>query len=302
LTAMPFNRPIELSICIVALNAWDVLEACLESLPAAVDGLSAEVIVVDNNSSDGTADHLLASNPGATLVRNRANIGFTRATNQAIRRSSGSCILWLNPDTILTPSSLRRLWGFLQEHPDAGIVGPKVLNGDHTFQPQCRRGLPTPWAAICHVVGLDRLRPRSPRFSEYLLTYLPPDETSDVTAVSGCCLLARRDVWDQVGPLDEEIFGFGEDVDWCLRAKSAGWRVCYFPGSTIVHLKGRGGAHAKPYHMLWGLHQALWIVYRKHFMARYPKGVTAVVLLGIAGKFLLSVGGCLLASLRSGRL
>src|SRR5262249_39336965 len=149
---------------------------------------------------------------------------------------------------------------FLDSHPDVGIVGPKVLNGDGSFQPQCRRGLPTPWAALCHVLGLDNRFPGDPRFSQYLLSYLPVERQADVAAVSGCCLLARREVWDQIGPLDEEMFGFGEDVDWCLRARDASWRVCYDPESTIVHLKGHGGAHSKPYHMLWGLHQALWVV------------------------------------------
>jgi GT2 family glycosyltransferase len=282
------NPPPYLSICIVTLNAWAVLEDCLASIPAGLDGLDAEVIVVDNASTDGTPARL-AERPEVHFIANQANVGFTKGTNQAIRAGSGRLILWLNPDTILRPGSLRRLCEVLESEPDAGIAGPKVLNGDGSFQPQCRRGLPTPWAALCHVLGLDRLRPADARFSQYLLSSLPVDQPADVAAVSGCCLLAKREVWDQVGPLDEEMFGFGEDVDWCLRAAAAGWRVRYSPEATIVHLKGQGGAHAKPFHMLWGLHQALWVVYRKHFKPRYPRWVTALVLLGVWAKFAAAV-------------
>jgi len=279
---------VDISLCMVTLNCWAVLEDCLESLEKVEAGVSHEVILVDNASSDGTAERLRGRFPWVRLVENRRNVGFTRATNQAIELSSGRYILWLNPDTLLRPDSLRRMWEFLEAHPEAGIVGPKVLNADGSFQPQCRRGLPTPSASLFYMLGLHRIWPASPRFGAYLMTHLPVDEPTPVTAVSGCCLMARREVWEGIGRLDEDIFGFGEDVEWCVRARKAGWEVWYRPESVIVHLKGHGGVQSRPFHKVWGIHQAMWVFYRKHLKAGYGWPITALVFLGVASSLLLS--------------
>ena len=277
-----------LSICIVTLDCWGVLRDCLESLARTGRGLSYEVILVDNGSTDGTPELVRRHFPWVHLVANGTNVGFTRATNQAIRLSSGGHILWLNPDTVLRPDSLRGLQDFLERHAEAGIVGPRVLNGDGSFQPQCRRGLPTPWASLSYMLGLHRIWPANPRFSGYLLSHLPVDEPAPVAAVSGCCLMARREVWQAIGPLDEDIFGFGEDVEWCVRASKAGWQVWYVPQSVIVHLKGRGGAQSQPFHKVRGIHQAMWVFYRKHLEAEYPWPVTLMVGAGVGTSFALS--------------
>ena len=280
---------IDVSVCMVSLDSGKVLQACLDSLPAAIAPLSYEVILVDNASSDGTPEVLEArASAGLRLVRNGRNVGFTRATNQAIELSSGRHILWLNNDTLLTPGALGALSGYLDENPRAGIVGPKVLNPDGTFQPQCRRGLPTPWAALSYRLGLNRLFPRRAAFGRYLLSDRPVDEACQVDAVSGCCLMARRQVLDDIGPLDEDYFGFGEDIDWCFRAKERGWEVWYRPESVIVHLKGQGGAQSKPYHKVWGIHQAMRTFYAKHLRARYPRFLAGPVTAGIWISFALS--------------
>ncbi|HEX6288540.1 MAG TPA: glycosyltransferase family 2 protein [Herpetosiphonaceae bacterium] len=278
----------DISICMVSLNCLDVLKACLESLRANRSSVSFEIIVVDNASTDGTVEYIRQHAPDVQLVLNDDNAGFTRATNQAIERSTGKYILWLNTDTILKPDSLRRLQDFLEATPQAGIVGPKVLNPDGTFQPQCKRGLPTPLASLCYMLKLDRLWPKNRLVGQYLLTYLPVEQAHQVDAVSGCCLMARRSVWEQIGPLDEQIFAFGEDIDWCVRANDAGWQVWYYPGSSIVHLKGQGGVHSKPYHKAWGMHQGMWVFYRKHLMKRYPWPVTGLVWIGVWGDLALA--------------
>jgi GT2 family glycosyltransferase len=141
--------------------------------------------------------------------------------------------------------------------------------------------MPTPLASLCYMLKLHRLLPNNRIAGQYLLTYLPEDVTSPVAAVSGCCLLARREVWNDIGRLDERIFGFGEDIDWCVRAQQAGWEVWYFPESIITHLKGQGGVHVKPYHKVWGMHQGMWVFYRNHLMSRYSWLITALVWLSI---------------------
>lgn len=279
------------AVCIVTLDCREVVEACLESVARLEPPLVGEVIVVDNGSRDGTAELVRRRFPQVRVVENAANLGFTRATNQAIRLGGGEQILWLNPDTVLQPNSLAHLQAHLSAHPEAGVVGPRVLNEDGSFQPQCRRGLPTPWAALCYLLGLHRWRSGDARFNGYLLGHLPADQPMQVAAVSGCCLLARRRVWDAIGPLDEAIFGFGEDVEWCVRARNAGWQVWYVPKSVITHLKGRGGAQSRPWPKVRGMHQAMWVFYRKHLAARYGWPVTVLVAAGIAVSLAMSSVG-----------
>ncbi len=295
----------KVSICIVSLDCRDVLRDCLNSLRAARGYGDWEIILVDNASGDGTAESVSTDFPEVRLIRNDRNVGFTRATNQGFSIARGRNLLWLNPDTIVGPDSIERLIEFLEKTPRAGIVGPKVLNADGSFQQQCRRGLPSPSASLFHMLRFDRLWPASRTFGEYLLTYEPIEQGMQVVSVSGCCLLARREVWDDIGPLDEKMFGFGEDIDWCMRAAGA-WEVWYCPESVIVHLKGRGGAHARPYRKVRGIHQCMWLVYRKHLAWRYQSPVTLLVRIGIgvslisstltvwlrqAGRWLFSLGG-----------
>lgn len=277
------------SICIVSLDCRKVLEDCLDSLRACPAYFDWEVILVDNNSTDGTAGFVGRRFPEVKMIANRENVGFTKATNQALERSTGTYLLWLNPDTVVLPDSIPQLVSFLERTPQAGIVGPRVLNADGSFQAQCRRGLPTPAASLAYKLGFNRLFPRSRLAGQYLLSHLPEGDAAQVTAVSGCCLMARREVLRGIGPLDEAIFGFGEDIDWCFRAIKAGWEVWYWPKSVITHLKGRGGAHSKPYKKLRAIHQAMWVFYSKHLSADYSRPVSALVRLGIWASLALSV-------------
>lgn len=281
---------IDISICMVALNCRHVLSDCLASITEHSVKHTIEIIVVDNNSNDDSVKFIEQYYPRIKLICNERNVGFSAATNQAIEKSCGQFILWLNTDTVLLPGTLDRLVDFLNEHPKVGIVGPKVLNSDGTFQAQCKRGIPTPLAAFCKTFGLHRIWPNNRIAGQYFLSYLPKDHSNKVDSVSGCCLMARRQVWRDIGPLDDEIFGFGEDIDWCIRAKKRGWEVWYFPESVIFHLKGQGGAQSKPHLKSWGIHQAMWIIYRKHLKSKYPWFVTGLVFLGIGVSLTFSMG------------
>jgi GT2 family glycosyltransferase len=255
---------LDLSICLVSLNCRQVLSDCLHSIPAAASGRTFEIIIVDNASRDGTRDFIATDCPAARLIRNQRNIGFTRATNQAMRAARGRFVLWLNTDTVLYPGALDILCNVLEAQPHVAIVGPRVLNPDGTFQPQCRRGMPTIRSALAYFSGLARFRPNNRQLNGYLLGYLPTDSSAFVDAVSGCCLLARREVLESIGYPDERYFGFGEDLDWCVRARRAGWQVRYEAASVIVHIKGAGGVHTNPYHKIYGMHQGMWLFYRTH--------------------------------------
>lgn len=281
---------VDISICMVTLNCWDVLHTCLDSIQCSEMDLTYEIILVDNGSTDGTCDRLRAIYPEVKLIENETNVGFLLGTNQCIRASEGRYILWLNPDTILRPDSLCKMVRAIEHRPHAGIAGPKVLNSDGSFQPQCKRGLPTPMASLCYLTRLDRLWPQHPVVGQYLLRSLHEDQPHEVDAVSGCCLMARREVVDQIGLLDENLKQWGEDIDWCVRARQAGWEVWYDPASVIIHLKGFGGRHHIPYHAARNMHQTMWLFYCKQFRSRSSLFTTAAVRVGISTSLAITLG------------
>ena len=153
-------------------------------------------------------------------------------------------------------------------------------------------------ASLAYMLRLDRLFPQNKILGQYLLRYLPVDAACQVDAVSGCCLLARREVYADIGPLDNDIFGFGEDLDWCVRASRGGWQVWYDPSSEIVHLKGQGGVHSKPFRKVWAIHQAMWIFFRKHLAGQYSPPVRLLVWLGIRLSYLAGLGAVFVRRLR----
>jgi GT2 family glycosyltransferase len=220
---------IDVSICIVTYHARDFLRDCLRSIYGTVGSVSFEIIVVDNHSEDGTVEMLRSDFSDVYLLVNDQNTGYTRPNNQAMHVSQGRYILLINPDTLVEPNTITELAGFLDTHPEVGIVGPKVLNRDGTLQKQCRRSEARPWDAICYFSGLSRLFPKDKRFSGYLMTYLDEDLTHEAEAVSGSCMLIRRQVIDQIGYQDENFFAYQEDTDYCRRARLAGWKIFYNP-------------------------------------------------------------------------
>jgi len=227
-----------------------------------------EIILVDNNSQDGTVEIVANHFPTVKLIINDKNVGFSRANNQALKVSKGRFILWLNPDTVLLPNALDTLVAFMDSRPDVAIVGPKVLNKDRTLQGQCRRGFPTPWAMFCYFSGLSELFPHHKLFSKYLMTYQNENVAHEVDAVSGSCLLVRREVMDKIGLLDEDYFMYGEDLDYCYRAKKAGWKVYYTPEAQVIHYGGTA-SRKKPFRSIYEFHRAMWIFYRKHLAQDY---------------------------------
>jgi GT2 family glycosyltransferase len=260
---------IDLSICIVSYQARDYLAGCLRSLPGGAPARTLEVVVVDNGSTDGTAEMVRAEFPDVRLIVNAGNEGFTRPMNQALRAATGQFLVQLNPDTLVPPKALERLIAFCEGRPKAGICGPKVVNPDGTLQAPCRRGEPRPWAVISYFLKLHRLFPRSRFFGGYLLNHLDEDQVHAVDGVSGSCMLILREVVDRIGYLDEQFYAYQEDADYCRRAREEGWKVYYTPSSEIIHYGGEGGSRVHPVRSIVAWHRSYWLYYRKHLAGDY---------------------------------
>ncbi len=229
---------VELSIIIVNYNVKEFLENALISIKKATEGINAEIFVVDNASEDGSVEMVKQKFPEVKLIANDRNLGFAKANNQALKLAQGKYILLINPDTVVQEDTFKVLISFLESNPDCGMVGCKILNPDGTLQLACRRSFPTPWVAFTKMLGLSSLFPKSKIFARYNLTYLDPEQVTEVDAVSGSFMMIRREVYEQVGGLDEDFFMYGEDIDWCYRIKKAGWKIYYVPHTQIIHFKG----------------------------------------------------------------
>ena len=260
---------LDLSICIVTYQARDYLENCLRSIYEHTHGLNFEVLVVDNGSQDGTSEMVQESSPGATLIVNQVNLGFTQPANQAMKAARGNAVLLLNPDTLISANAFKKMITFLDENPAVGIVGPKVLNQEGTLQGPCRRSEARPWDVFTYFSGLAALFPRDKRFSGYTMSYLDENTSNEVDGVSGACMMIRRGVIDQIGYFDELFFAYQEDADYCLRARKAGWMVFYNPEAVITHFGGQGGSRVEPYRSIWAWHKSYFLYYRKHFAQDY---------------------------------
>ncbi len=260
----------EFSIIIVNYNVKDFLRQALLSVRRAVSGLTAEIIVVDNASEDGSAETVRAEFPEVRIIENIENLGFAVANNQALRVASGRFIVLLNPDTVVQENTFSAIHDFLcsNEGKNAGMVGCKILNPDGTLQLACRRSFPTPWVAFTRLSGLSKLFPKSRIFGKYNLTYLDENALTEVEAISGSFMAVRREALDRIGFLDETFFMYGEDLDWCFRMRAAGWKIFYLPQTQIIHFKGESSKRSN-LDSLRIFYQAMHLFARKHFRAKF---------------------------------
>ena len=220
---------VNLSVIIVNYNVKVFLEQALHSILKALEGISSEVFVVDNASRDGSVALIKKKFPDIKLIENKKNVGFARANNQALQKAGGNVVCLINPDTLVSEDTFRICLDYLKTHKDVGMVGCKILNPDGTLQLACRRSFPTPWVAFSKVVGLNDLFPKSKLFGKYNLTYLDPEKTTEVDAISGSFMMIQKRAIDDIGLLDETFFLYGEDLDWCYRMGQAGWKIVYLP-------------------------------------------------------------------------
>jgi GT2 family glycosyltransferase len=286
------EEKVDLSIVVVTWNAKKVTEECLESIERQDAARSLETIVVDNASSDGTVEMVQEKFPSVRLVQNDQNLGFAKANNSGIRLSTGKYICLINSDVNVPPSCLRRIYCFMEENPSVGLLGPRMLGADGKTRRSCMR-FPTLWSSFCRALGLDSLVKGSTTFGGFLMSDFKHDRVMDVEVLNGWFWVVRREALEQVGLLDERFFMYGEDVDWCYRFRSKGWRTVFYPEAEAIHYGGASSARA-PARFYVEMHKANVQYWRKHHgrLAQFAYLLTVwlhevVRILGYAAAYLL---------------
>lgn len=261
-----------LSIIIVNYNVKYFLEQCLCSVKKALDlGAAlnskvvpfAEVLVVDNNSTDGSVEYLEPLFPFVNFYGNKNNVGFAKANNQALQEARGKYVLFLNPDTILPEDIFQKTIAFMELHTDAGMLGVHMVDGAGRFLKESRRGLPTAWVSFCKLSGLTAMLPSSPVFAKYYMGHLDKGKTHVADVLAGAFMLARRSVLDKIGGFDEQFFMYAEDIDLSYRATQAGYKNYYFADVTIIHFKGESTRKDARYVKLF--YKAMQQFVKKHY-------------------------------------
>lgn len=253
----------KLTVVIVSYNVRDYIAQCLLSLSRALQGLEAEVYVVDNHSHDDTVAYLREQFPEVTVIASNHNLGFARANNIAIRQTQGSYVLLLNPDTIVAETTISEALTFMDAHPEAGGLGVRMLRDDGFDAKESRRGLPTPSVAFYKMSGLCSRFPKSRRFGHYYMGYLPWDEPAQIEVISGAFCLLRREALNKIGLLDEDFFMYGEDIDLSYRLLKGGYQNWYLP-AKILHYKGES-TQKSSFRYVHVFYDAMLIFFRKHY-------------------------------------
>ena len=264
----------DIGIIIVNWNTRDLLRRCLETVLASDGDFSMRVIVVDNASSDGSADMVASEFPQAELIAESENLGYPRGNNVGLRRlgfhgagdvsaDAPRYALLLNPDTELPPDALANMLAFMDSRSDIGAAGPKLVLPDGSLDRACRRSFPTPLLSFYHYAGLARIFPRSSRFARYNMTFADEDRDIEVDSVVGAYMQVRRDAVERAGLLDESFFMYGEDLDWARRIKDVGYKVWYHAAVEVKHVKR--AASRKSQRAQFEFWRAMLIFYRKHY-------------------------------------
>jgi O-antigen biosynthesis protein len=255
---------VKLSVILVNYNVKYFLEQALLSVRKASANLSVEVFVVDNNSVDGSVAMVAEKFPEVKLIANTVNTGFSRANNQAMLLAQGQYVLLLNPDTIVQEDTFEKVTAFMDQHPEAGGLGVKMIDGSGRFLPESKRGLPSPAVAFYKIFGLSALFPRSRTFGRYHLGFLDRNQVHEVEILSGAFMLLRKEALDKTGLLDESFFMYGEDIDLSYRIIKAGYKNYYFPETSIIHYKGES-TRKSSINYVFVFYNAMIIFARKHF-------------------------------------
>ena len=253
----------ELTVVIVNYRVKYLLEQTLRSVEEAMQGMTGEVIVVDNLSMDDSIAFSRERHPDVTFIENQENVAFARANNQAIMQARGQYTLILNPDTIITPQCLQEGIAWMQSHPKCGAIGARMMDANGVFLPESKRAFPTPWVSFCKIFGLSKLFPRSPWFAKYHLRYLSDLEPQCIDILSGAYMLCRTSVLQQLGGFDEDFFMYGEDIDLSYRIVRAGYDNWFLP-TPMIHYKGES-THKDSMRYVKVFYDAMLIFYRKHF-------------------------------------
>lgn len=279
----------KISVIIVNYNVKYFLEVCLHSVLRAINGFDAEVIVVDNNSTDGSMQMVAEKFPTVIRIENKDNAGFGRANNQGVAIAKGEYILFLNPDTVMPEDFFTKTIGYMDAHPEAGSIGPKLLDGKGQFAPDGKKSFPSLSVAIFKTTGINKVFSKSPYFNKYYAVHIGEDETAAVDVLSGCCMLVRSSVLPKIGgAFDEDYFMYCEDVDLSYRIQKAGYQNIYFPEATLIHYKGESTRKATLSYVRI-FNEALSTFVRKHYSKGNAQLFTIFINIGIVLRAILGV-------------
>ncbi|HSX40251.1 MAG TPA: glycosyltransferase family 2 protein [Candidatus Saccharimonadales bacterium] len=289
---------IDISIVIVNYNTKKFLSETLASLEHEVSKkISFEVVVVDNASSDESAEMVKKEFPDVTLVASRKNVGFAGGNNLGIKKTNESrYVLFLNPDTVIKQGVLEYMTTFMDAHKDAGAATCKLVMANGKIDDATHRGFPTPWNSFTHFSGLSKLFPHAKLFSGYSLGYKDLNTVHEIDALAGAFMIVRREAGEKIGWWDEDYFFYGEDIEFCFRLKENGWKIYYVPDVEIFHHKGvtagirkesKDVTTATKERKLFATKhrfKAMKIFYDKHYKNKYPFFVNWMVGGGISLK------------------
>jgi hypothetical protein len=261
----------DLSIIILCYKSKEHLKVLLPSVFASQTKFSYEVIVVDNDSRNGTAQWLRISGFELRVFEN-SNNGFAAGNNLGIKSAAGKYILLLNPDTKVEADTFETMLDFMEQNQEVGISGCKVIKPDGKLDLACRRRFPNPWNSLSRFFRISN--------QDYNMLDTDEDASQEVDSVMGAFLLIRKSLIDKIGLLDEKFFMYGEDLDWCWRCKEVGFKVWYYPATSVIHYKGSSSAQV-PFKALKWFHEAMWIFYKKHYAKKYFFLFDLMVFVGI---------------------
>ncbi|XWN36357.1 MAG: glycosyltransferase [Balneola sp.] len=258
----------DISIVIVNYNVKEYIFNLIHSIEKAKGELDIEIFIVDNASTDGSRELIPSRFPEVNYIYNEENVGFGKANNQAIKKAKGEYTLLINPDTIVSEDTLIKMHEYMKVNSEVAAAGCKILNPDGTFAPESRRSVPTIRSAASKVLGLSSLFPKSKIFSEYYLGWLDEDELAYVPVLSGSFMFFRTKILKELDGFDERFFMYGEDIDLCYRAGKSGYKIGYFPGTSIIHYKGESTKKGDlKYVKLFN--KANYQFFQKHYTSRY---------------------------------
>jgi hypothetical protein len=250
------------SVIIVNWNAKDFIAKCLTILATKQNNIKIEIIVVDNNSTDGSFEFIVKKFPQVKLIQNNSNTGFAKANNIGIKNSNGRYLCLINSDVEVLGSCIDQLFNYIERNPKIGLIGPKILNPDMTMQHSCRT-FPSLWNNFCAAVGLSSIFPKYRIFNPEQMLYSAGDKICQVDALSGCFLMIRRSALDDVGMLDEDFFIYSEDIDLCKRIRQADWDIVFYPPALAIHYGG-GSSSNEPTRFTVEKLKAILQYWKKH--------------------------------------
>ncbi|MFZ4436378.1 MAG: glycosyltransferase family 2 protein [Flavobacterium psychrophilum] len=253
----------QLSVIILNYNVRYFLEQCVRSVQAAIQGLDAEIIVVDNASSDDSCAMMKSEFPDILLIQNAANVGFPKGNTIGVDQAKGEFICILNPDTVVAEDTFTKLFDFVKGKTNLGMVGCQLIDGSGQFLPESKRGIPTPWVAFTKITGLYKFFPSWSIFTRYYAQQLLPNQTGQVEILVGAFLFMRKAVYTEVGGFDEHCFMYADDIDLSYSLLKKGYINWYFAETTVIHYKGE--STLRDHNYMLRFQEAMQFFYRKHF-------------------------------------